>query len=59
VTNTWLSAVALDLLPYEELVVNTPTGASFIGSQLSQPICGVSILRAGASMEAPLRKGCL
>ncbi|KAJ1650055.1 Uridine kinase [Dispira simplex] len=48
----------LSLLPFDHLVVTAPTGASYNGSVLRKPLCGVSILRAGAAMEAGLRKVC-
>ncbi|KAI9148270.1 Uracil phosphoribosyltransferase [Paramyrothecium foliicola] len=54
-----LVPAALNLLPFESLKVDTPTGSSFSGSKLTEPICGVSILRAGASMETALRNASL
>lgn len=46
---------ALDLLPYDEVEVPTPSGGLYQGFRLGVPLCGVSILRAGDSMEAELR----
>ncbi|KFA65071.1 hypothetical protein S40285_03098 [Stachybotrys chlorohalonatus IBT 40285] len=52
----YLIPAALDLLPFEDHAVITPTGATFAGLRQAVPVCGVSILRAGASMEKPLRE---
>lgn len=49
---------ALDLLPYEDTTPETPAGAVYQGCRLSSQICGVSVLRAGDSMEAELRDVC-
>ncbi|KAL4971611.1 uracil phosphoribosyltransferase-domain-containing protein [Aspergillus desertorum] len=46
----------LDLLPTERLTVQTPTGWTYEGRRQVKPVCGVSILRAGASFEAALRR---
>ncbi|CAG9956838.1 unnamed protein product, partial [Clonostachys rosea f. rosea IK726] len=56
---TQLMPAALELLPTESRDVTTPTGTVFSGLSHSQPICGVSILRAGASMENSLRNSYL
>ncbi|XXG94982.1 hypothetical protein Hte_001242 [Hypoxylon texense] len=53
---TQLIAAALDLAPAEAVEVSTPTGRTFQGVRQVKPICGVSILRAGASFEHALRK---
>ncbi|KAH9636416.1 hypothetical protein HF086_013470 [Spodoptera exigua] len=43
---------ALSLLPYSDLVVDTPQGFSYKGRKCDvEKICGVSILRAGETME--------
>lgn len=43
---------ALGLLPFKDVTVETPQGVQYIGKKLSsQKICGVSILRAGETME--------
>lgn len=43
---------ALSLLPFKEVVVETPQGVQYNGKRLeTQKICGVSILRAGETME--------
>lgn len=49
---------ALDLLPYEDTTSETPAGAIYHGYKLSSQVCGVSVLRAGDSMEAELRDVC-
>lgn len=49
---------ALSLLPYSSWTVETPTNRTFEGvtpGDLSSSLCGVSILRAGAAMDASLR----
>ncbi|KAL4736731.1 uracil phosphoribosyltransferase-domain-containing protein [Aspergillus similis] len=51
-----LIAAALDLLPTERLTVRTPTGWTYEGRRQVKPVCGVSILRAGASFETALRR---
>ncbi|WP_171163604.1 uracil phosphoribosyltransferase [Streptomyces sp. I05A-00742] len=50
-----LVEAALDLLPYEEHDVTTPVGATYRGLRPASPVCGVSIVRAGESMEGQLR----
>ncbi|XP_034250067.1 uridine-cytidine kinase-like 1 isoform X2 [Thrips palmi] len=43
---------ALSLLPFKEVVVETPQGVIYEGKRCaSEKICGVSILRAGETME--------
>lgn len=43
---------ALSLLPFKEIVVETPQGVSYEGKRCAtDKICGVSILRAGETME--------
>ncbi|KAL3433033.1 uracil phosphoribosyltransferase-domain-containing protein [Aspergillus tetrazonus] len=51
-----LIAAALDLLPTERLTIRTPTGWTYEGRRQVKPVCGVSILRAGASFETALRR---
>jgi uracil phosphoribosyltransferase len=53
-----LIEAALDLLPYEEEKVTTPVGATYDGLRPSSPVCGVSVVRAGESMEGQLRAAC-
>lgn len=53
---TQLITAALDLAPTEDVDVLTPTGRTFHGVRQVKPVCGVSILRAGASFEHVLRK---
>eukprot|EP00668_Euglena_longa_P029008 GGOE01036346.1.p2 GENE.GGOE01036346.1~~GGOE01036346.1.p2 ORF type:complete len:258 (+),score=83.33 GGOE01036346.1:61-774(+) len=45
-------------LPFHEKSIVTPTGTVFEGTGFAQRICGVSIVRAGESMEAGLRAVC-
>ncbi|CAN8026163.1 unnamed protein product, partial [Ixodes persulcatus] len=45
----------LSLLPFSEVVVETPQGSSYQGKRSAAGrICGVSILRAGETMEQAL-----
>jgi uracil phosphoribosyltransferase len=46
---------ALSYLPFKEKVIETPTGSEYRGLEWAARICGVSIVRAGESMEAGLR----
>lgn len=46
---------ALDLFPFEERDVETPIGEIYPGLRASSRVCGVSVVRAGDSMEAELR----
>eukprot|EP01118_Nematostelium_gracile_P017714 TRINITY_DN765_c0_g1_i1.p1 TRINITY_DN765_c0_g1~~TRINITY_DN765_c0_g1_i1.p1 ORF type:complete len:250 (+),score=50.62 TRINITY_DN765_c0_g1_i1:44-793(+) len=48
----------LGFLPFGDSVVTTPTGASFHGVKFTTRLCGVSIVRAGESMESALRAVC-
>lgn len=48
----------LDLLPITNETVTTPTGQSYEGFRFQGHICGVSIMRAGESMEQGLRECC-
>ena len=48
----------LSYLPYERTDVTTPTGEKFEGIKFSSKICGVSMVRAGESMENGLRQVC-
>eukprot|EP01095_Lingulamoeba_sp_RSL-Kostka_P000949 TRINITY_DN11275_c0_g2_i1.p1 TRINITY_DN11275_c0_g2~~TRINITY_DN11275_c0_g2_i1.p1 ORF type:complete len:556 (-),score=166.69 TRINITY_DN11275_c0_g2_i1:146-1813(-) len=47
---------ALSFLPFEEHLVITPTGATYNGTVSNSIVCGVSIMRAGESMEIGLRE---
>ncbi|EGD73718.1 uracil phosphoribosyltransferase [Salpingoeca rosetta] len=49
-------AAALEHVEYEDLKVTTPTGTTYDGTRPAKQICGVSILRAGESMEHILRE---
>lgn len=46
---------ALDLIPFEDKIVKTPTGADYSGKSIFPNICGVSIMRAGDTMVQGLR----
>lgn len=49
----------MNLLPTTPRSVNTPTGAKYAGLSFGDNgICGVSIMRAGESMEKALRDVC-
>lgn len=48
----------LDMLPVSPRKVTTPTGAVYEGVEFQGHICGVSIIRAGESMEQGLRACC-
>jgi uracil phosphoribosyltransferase len=50
---------ALIELPYRDEVVLTPTESKYNGSQFGGKVQGVSIIRAGESMETALRSVCL
>jgi uracil phosphoribosyltransferase len=56
--NRLLIESALNLLPFESWDVETPVGGTYDGLRLASGICGVSIARAGDSMEAALRAVC-
>lgn len=45
---------ALATVEYQEKIVTTPTGLSFKGVEIAENVVGVSILRAGESMEQVL-----
>lgn len=45
----------LESLPFESSAVETPVGETYRGLRITPRICGVSIARAGESMEAELR----
>jgi uracil phosphoribosyltransferase len=53
-----LVEAALDLLPFEASTPRTPVGQTYQGLRIAPPLCGVSIARAGESMEAELRAVC-
>ncbi|CCQ11329.1 Uracil phosphoribosyltransferase [Pseudoalteromonas luteoviolacea B = ATCC 29581] len=46
---------SFELLPFDDLAVTTPVGAIYRGKQLANPLCAVSVVRAGESMENELR----
>ncbi|AXF76293.1 uracil phosphoribosyltransferase [Erwinia tracheiphila] len=47
---------AANFLPYQEATVTTPIGDVFHGRMLAQGLCGVSVIRAGESMETAFRE---
>ncbi|XP_026191135.1 uracil phosphoribosyltransferase [Cyclospora cayetanensis] len=49
---------ALNVLPFAPRVVTTPLGAQYEGLAFGSGLCGVSIVRAGESMESALRAVC-
>ncbi|KAG9430789.1 Uridine-cytidine kinase [Apis mellifera carnica] len=50
---------ALSLLPFEDVTVETPQGVLYNGKRAAtDKICGVSILRAGETMEQAVRDVC-
>ncbi|KAL8431035.1 hypothetical protein Efla_007619 [Eimeria flavescens] len=49
---------ALNVLPFVPRRVITPLGATYDGLAFGSGLCGVSIVRAGESMEAALRAVC-
>ena len=49
---------ALNLAPVVTKMIITPTGDTYEGVTFNQKMCGVSIVRAGESMEAGLRDVC-
>jgi uracil phosphoribosyltransferase len=53
-----LIETGLDLLPFEPYEVETPVGRKYEGLRFASQICGVSVARAGESMEAGLRAVC-
>jgi uracil phosphoribosyltransferase len=50
-----LVEAGLELLPFEPYDVHTPVGQVYHGLRITSQICGVSVVRAGDSMEAELR----
>src|SRR5690242_21760776 len=50
-----LVEAGLELLPFEPHDVQTPVGRTYHGLRTGPKICGVSIARAGESMEGELR----
>jgi uracil phosphoribosyltransferase len=53
-----LIETGLSLLPFEARAVETAVGGTYEGLSFCSDICGVSIIRAGESMEAGLREVC-
>jgi uracil phosphoribosyltransferase len=50
-----LVEAGLELLPFEPYEVQTPVGRTYHGLRTTSQICGVSIARAGESIEVELR----
>ncbi|WP_055478620.1 uracil phosphoribosyltransferase [Sphaerimonospora mesophila] len=50
-----LIEAGLDLLPFDSCEVLTPVGRTYHGLRQTPGICGVSVARAGESMESELR----
>ncbi|CAG8571845.1 6686_t:CDS:10, partial [Ambispora leptoticha] len=46
----------LEELPFKNVEATTPLNINYLGKQLDAQLCGVSILRAGATMENGLRR---
>ena len=53
-----LLETGLGLLPFEEYEVETPIGRKYAGLRFTEQLCGVSVVRAGESIEAELRTLC-
>lgn len=53
-----LIEAGLNLLPFEQHEVETPVGRKYNGLRFAPQLCGVSVVRAGESMEAGLREVC-
>jgi uracil phosphoribosyltransferase len=53
-----LLETSLNLLPFEPCEVETPVGRRYDGLRFASQLCGVSVVRAGESMEAGLRAVC-
>jgi len=49
---------ALSLLPFKDVVVDTPRGLEYTGKRFTGKLCGVSILRAGEVLEPALLSVC-
>ncbi len=45
----------LSFLPFGETTIMTPTGVEYKGVKFTSRLCGVSVIRAGESMENALR----
>ncbi|EJD75450.1 uridine kinase [Loa loa] len=46
---------AMNFMPFEDATVTTPTMEKFVGKRNTAQICGVTIMRAGETMEHALR----
>lgn len=54
--NRLLVEEGLNFLPVREKVIETRTGAQYVGAEFVGKICAVPIMRAGLSMESSLRE---
>ncbi len=54
--NRLLVEEGLNFLPVQERIVETRTGAQYIGAEFVGKICAVPIMRAGLSMESSIRE---
>ena len=54
--NRLLVEEGLNFLPAREKVIETRTGAQYVGAEFVGKICAVPIMRAGLSMESSLRE---
>ncbi|KAI6214188.1 Uridine kinase [Aphelenchoides besseyi] len=46
---------AMQFIPYSPIDVQTPNGETYIGCQRDAKICGIAVMRAGETLERPLR----
>ncbi|GAB5592160.1 Uridine-cytidine kinase-like 1 [Umbelopsis nana] len=56
--STLIIEKGLSQLPFNNVTVRTPVGHSYHGKAFKETICGVSILRAGSTMETGLMRVC-
>eukprot|EP00727_Mastigamoeba_balamuthi_P000143 m51a1_g10125 putative uridine kinase (454) ;mRNA; r:80562-82400 len=49
---------ALSTFPHKPVTIETPTGSKYEGEEFISKPCGVSIMKGGCAMEAPLRAIC-
>ena len=54
--NRLLVEEGLNFLPVREKVIETRTGAQYVGAEFVGKICAVPIMRAGLSMESSIRE---
>ncbi|KAI6222484.1 Uridine kinase [Aphelenchoides fujianensis] len=46
---------AMEFIPYAEVQVETPSGEMYAGCRRDAKICGIAVMRAGETLERPLR----